>query len=298
MPNNILDGLSLVDPTGRFILATTVTTLALGIGANLLVRGGYARLEADLEENVGARGRFSHPVLDAIFRDGEAAGRRSAEPNTQAIVEAHFQSDLKSLLLAERFVRAATGLVIILGLLGTFYGLTSSIGRLVQLVAGDTGGVADVTQGVTTGLTQALSGMAVAFSNSLLGIVAAVILTIVNVFSNVTDRRVALMIRVETCLDRVLSERSPPPPNTVVRAHADGLDRSVAGFDDAVGRLETVVERFESALRDFSASTRDFTEFNAHLKDNIQRMSLSFGDLGDTLRGQIHALKRGNGQGQ
>jgi hypothetical protein len=66
------------------------------------------------------------------------------------------------LLLAERFVRAATGLVIILGLLGTFYGLTSSIGRLVQLVAGDTGGVSDITQGVTTELTQALSGMAVA----------------------------------------------------------------------------------------------------------------------------------------
>lgn len=297
MPNNILDGLSLVDTTGRFILATTVTTLVLGIGANLFVRAAYARLEGDLEENAAAPRRFSHAVLEAIFRNAEAAARRSAEPNTQAIVEAHFQSDLKSLLLAERFVRAATGLVIILGLLGTFYGLTSSIGRLVQLVAGDTSAVSDVAQGVTTGLTQALSGMAVAFSNSLVGIVAAVILTVLNVFSNVTDRRIALMIRLETCLDRAQAERLPPPANPVARTRADGLDRSVAGFGDAVGRLETVVERFESALRDFSASTRDFTEFNAHLKDNIQRMSLSFGDLGDTLKGQIHALKRGNGQG-
>ena len=297
MPDNILDGLSLVDTTGRVILATTIATLALGIGANLVVRARYAKLGADLEENATARRRFSHAMLDAIFRDAAAAARGAAEPNTQAIVEAHFQSDLKPILLAERFVRAATGLVIILGLLGTFYGLTSSIGRLVHLVAGDAGGVADIAQGVTAGLAQALSGMTVAFSNSLVGIVAAVILTVLSVFSNLTDHRVALMIRIETYLDRDLAERSPAPANGVVRARTDGLDRSVAAFDDAVGRLETVVARFESALHAFSGSTRDFTEFNAHLKDNVQRMSLSFGDLGDTLKTQIRALKRENGQG-
>ncbi len=187
--------------------------------------------------------------------------------------------------------------MIILGLLGTFYGLTSSIGKLVHLVAGDAGGVADIAQGVTTGLAQALSGMAVAFSNSLVGIVAAVILTVLNVFSNLTDRRVALMLRIETLLDRALAERSPVPRNRVAAPRTDGLDRTVAAFDDAVGRLESVVARFDSALHAFSTSTRDFTEFNAHLKDNVQRMSLSFGDLGDTLKTQLRALKRENGQG-
>jgi hypothetical protein len=45
-----------------------------------------------------------------------------------------------------------------------------------------------------------------------------------------------------------------------------------------------VVGKFEAALTRFSGSTRDFQEFNLHLKDNIQRMSLSFGDLSDALR--------------
>jgi hypothetical protein len=61
-------------------------------------------------------------------------------------------------LLGERFVRSATGLVLILGLSGTFYGLTLSIGKLSRLLSVEGAKVADVTQSLTTGLTQALSG--------------------------------------------------------------------------------------------------------------------------------------------
>jgi len=301
VPSTIFDGLSLIDSTGRLILASTLATLALGVGANLFVRARYKGLERDLAENgAAARGRFTHALLRDIARSAEEAARRSAEPNTQAIVEDHFQSDLRSLLLAERFVRGATGLVIILGLLGTFYGLTSSIAKLVQLVSGEPGGVADVTQGVTTGLTQALSGMTVAFSNSLVGIGSAVVLTVVGIVSNVTDRRVALMIQIETYLDRLLSDPSlasgAAPGAALPGGRADRLERTVATFAASVERLESAAERFESSLHAFSTSTRDFSEFNAHLKDNVQRMSLSFGDLTDALKTQVVALKRGDGK--
>ena len=42
--------------------------------------------------------------------------------------------------------------------------------------------------------------------------------------------------------------------------------------------------RFESALETFATTTRDFHEFNLHLKDNVQRMSLSFADLSEVLK--------------
>ena len=158
-------------------------------------------------------------------------------------------------------------------------------------MGGDAGGVSDVTQAVTTGLTQALAGMAVAFSNSLLGVASAVVLTVLGVFSNLTDRRVALMVHLETYLDRLPSDAA----SAGGAATTDGLERAVAGFDASVERLDAVVLRFESALSAFATSTRDFTEFNAHLKDNVQRMSLSFGDLSDTFKSQVLALKRGNG---
>ena len=50
-----------------------VTTLVLEVGANLFLRAAYARLEGDLEENAAAPRRFSHAVLEAIFRNAEAA---------------------------------------------------------------------------------------------------------------------------------------------------------------------------------------------------------------------------------
>jgi hypothetical protein len=284
MPASILDGLALVDPIGRLILGATAVTLVSAVLANLALVARYGRLDAEIDGEGGTGGRFESPVLADVLREVERAARGPEAPSTQAIIEERFQSGLRASLVAERFVRSAVGLVIILGLLGTFYGLTSSIGRLVQLVAGDSGAISDPSLGVTAGLTHALSGMAIAFSNSLVGIVSAVVLTVLGVFSNPTDRRVALMLRFEAYLERLVAERRG--------AQVRGPD----GFAESVARLEAVVTRFDDALQAFSASTREFSEFNAHLKDNVQRMSLSFGDLNDALKAQLATVKRENGR--
>ena len=251
MSNPILDGLSLVDPTGRVILATTLASLLAGVACHGVLGLRYAALERDFRQNAAPRPHFAHSVLSRIVEDAGQAAQRSREINTQAIIEDRFQSELGPLLVAERFVRASTGLVIILGLLGTFYGLTISIGRLVHLVSADTGALADVTQGVTHGLTDALMGMAVAFSNSLVGILSAVVLTALGVVSSVTDRRTALMVQIETYLDRVL-------PSPV--AARDDTASSVGSFGASVARLDGTVARFEAALQRFAADTRDLWE--------------------------------------
>jgi len=153
--------------------------------------------------------------------------------------------------------------------------LTLSIGRIVQLVAGEATAATDITQGVSQGLSHALSGMAVAFSNSLVGVLSAVILTVVGILSNVSDRRTAVMVQLETFLDRAL----PRPATTP--------GQQIAGLDQAMGRLETAVASFEAALQKFASTTGDFHEFNAHLKDNVQRLSLAFGDMSATLKAQL-----------
>jgi hypothetical protein len=250
-PTSIFDGLALVDGTGKTILATTVLSLLAGICAHVFIRAGYAALEADLRGSDASNRPFRYHVLERIVREAEQAAGRTREVNTQAIIEDAFQAELRPLLLAERFVRAATGLVIILGLLGTFYGLTMSIGRLVNLVSADPGAAADVTHAVTGGLTQALTGMAVAFSNSLVGISSAVVLTVVGVLSNVTERRNALMVQLETYLERRLPAPAPAPSTSVGDA---------AAFHESVARLEGTVARFDAALQRLSADTKDLRE--------------------------------------
>ncbi|HEY2747798.1 MAG TPA: hypothetical protein VGL86_24415 [Polyangia bacterium] len=283
MPHAIVDGLALVDTVGRAILATTILCLIAAVAANLWLRGRYGALERDLEHN---RLRAAHPLLNRILDSAIEATRRSGASGAQAIIEERFAAEMERSLLAERFVRAATGLVIILGLLGTFYGLTLSIGRIVGLVAGDAAS-SDVAGAVTAGLTHALTGMAVAFSNSLVGIVSAVILTLFNVVSNVGERRTALLLKLETRVEQLSASGV---------ADATQSAGNVVAFLEAIARLEGVVARFESGLSGFAASSRDFHEFNVHLKDNIQRMSLSFGDLSDTLQGQVVALKSRDGR--
>ena len=186
------------------------------------------------------------------------------------------------MLLAERFIRSATGLVIILGLLGTFYGLTLSIGKIVHLVGAETTGATDVAQGVSQGLTNALSGMAVAFSNSLVGILSAVVLTVLGILSNVSDRRTAVMVQIETYLDRVRAQRS------VMGGASD-----MTALGPAIALLDGAIKRFETALQGFAGTTKDFHEFNAHLKDNVQRLSLTFADLRDSVKAQIGTLGPG-----
>jgi hypothetical protein len=294
----IVDSVWVVGASGQLIIALILAILVISIVATFTSRARYASMARDLARHIPER-EVGDAVLDRIVRDARAARRGGAqEVNVQVIVEHAFQVELRGLLVAERFVRAATALVIILGLVGTFYGLSMSIGKLVNLVAADspeaTGG--DLTETLTSTLTNALGGMSVAFTVSLFGIATAVVLTLLGVFFNVTDRRTALMVQIEAHVDRLLAAEgggssAGAGPGGVVRV--DGrFEQLVVGFGASVAQLASAVDQFEGALTTFATTTRDFKEFNLHLKDNVQRMSLSFGDFSEALKAQVGHLNR------
>lgn len=304
MDDAFSQSLSLVDVSGYLIIAAILAFLAISIALTFLIRARYWAIERDLKRFSGQTGGFNSKVLNRIVDEVATAMRAtSGDVNTQAIIEHHFQEELNWLQTGERFVKAATGLMIILGLVGTFYGLTLSIGKLVSVISADSTQTVELTQSLTKGLTEAVSGMSVAFSTSLFGILAAIVLTLVGVFWSVTARRLSVMVQIEKYLDNVLlGAARGAPPHVAVPADAAGanafvadrLDRLVAGFGQSVSELQGTVTRFENALQAFATTTRDFREFNMHLKDNVQRMSLSFGDLSETVKQHVSALKSGH----
>ncbi len=296
MREGFLGSLALVGTSGAAIIGTTLFVLFLSIGLNLYLRARFAGLTRDLEDHTRADRPFTHRVLNRVLDDArEARLRQRQDANLQAIVEHYFQRELGGLLLAERFIRAATGLVIIFGLVGTFTGLTLSVGQLVNMLAEDPARGVDVADVATKGLTRALSGMSVAFSSSLFGIGSAIVLTLFNVLSNVTDLRLALMLAVEAHLERVLEAGHAPHGAHGVHGELspenEQLAQIVADFGNQVAGLESCVQQFGAALQSFAGSTRDFREFNLHLKDNVQRMSLSFADVSEAIKGHAHALR-------
>jgi hypothetical protein len=281
-----VESFGLIGASGYVILLAIVGVLVAGVVANFVVGGRYARLERELLTNPTGTGPFTQPVLGRIVSDARLAFEQGqSSDGHQALIENAFVSELRGPLLAERFVRAATGLLIVLGLVGTFYGLTSSIGRLVSLVTAETPEATEIGQMLTQGLSQALSGMAVAFTTSLFGIVAAIIMILLNVVSNVGDRRTAVMVRIEHYLDGLAARwQATDGPRHGAEPPLAG---TVARFGDSVAHLEDAVARFDAALQSFAGSTREFGEFNRHLKDNIQRMSLSFADLSNALQDNL-----------
>src|SRR5688572_24614610 len=293
MQEDFLGSLALVGPSGAAIIGVVLFVLFLSIGLNLYLRGRFATLTQDLDDHKRVDRPFSERVLNRILEDArETRQRQGRDANLQAIIEHHFQTEHAGLLLAERFIRAATGLVIILGLVGTFTGLTLSVGQLVSMIAEDPARGVDVADVATKGLTRALSGMSVAFSASLFGIGSAIVLTLFNVLSNVTDRRQALMTAIEAHLEKLLVVGpAPSAEHGEMSPQNAELAQIVADFGAQVAGLESCVMQFGSALSTFAGTTRDFREFNLHLKDNVQRMSLSFADVSEAVKHHVHALR-------
>ena len=299
----VLVEVATLDVRGYVIVAAIVACFVVSLLTTLGVRARYARIASDLNEKAGVV-PFETPLLRLIVQDVSERARAGGSPGVQAIIEHHMQQQLRGALLGERFVRASTGLVIILGLVGTFYGLSLSVGKLVRLLAADSGTV-DITQALTVGLTDTLAGMSVAFTSSLAGIAAAILLTLLNVLLNIASARNALTLQLETYLERLLAGELAHAAtlaadgSSAVAAVAGGLSSREAralgqlldNFGESVKQLEGSVTRFESALSSFATTTRDFREFNLHLKDNVQRMSLSFADLSEVLKQQ--ATQRG-----
>ena len=291
---------SLVDTSGWAIIGLIVLLLSSSVFLTVLLRARYARLSIELVRRGGPELTFESPVLERIARDARAAFGQPGEVNTQALIDHAFQTELKSLIVGERFVKASTGLTIILGLVGTFYGLTSSIGKLVGLISADATAASEIAESLTRGLTQALTGMSVAFSTSLIGILSAIALTLLGVFFSIADRRTAVMAEIEAYVDNQLRRRFAAPAAPLGEvvgigggavAGAGQLGAMLASFERSVGQLQGTVEQFHSALHAFATTTRDFREFNHHLKDNVQRMSLSFADLSETLKSQARTLE-------
>lgn len=303
MRDALLGSLPLVGFSGYVVMLAIVTLVVVALIVTAHVRRRYGAMISDVRRNAGqVPPAFRSATLEQIAREVQtAAAQQGSDVNTPAIIESSLQVELSGLLAGERFVKAATGLTIILGLLGTFTGLTLSIGKLATLVSGTAPAVGDLTESLTRGLTQALSGMSLAFATSLFGIASAIVMTLAGVFFGVADRRTAFTVQLEDYLDNTLlaAWRRPSAADdarggataiAVGGAAGAALEGLVARFGQSVAALETAVGQFDGALRTFSGTTRDFREFNLHLKDNVQRMSLAFGDLSETLKREVGAL--------
>ncbi|HSY55490.1 MAG TPA: flagellar motor protein MotA [Bradyrhizobium sp.] len=190
-----------------------------------------------------------HPTLlapMAAILGGERSGRMTISQQTMR----HLLDSIATRLDEARDIsRYMTGLLVFLGLLGTFWGLIETVGSVGKVidglkVGGDAGALFDTLK---EGLAAPLGGMGISFSSSLFGLAGSLILGFLDLQSSQAQNR------FYTDLEDWLA--------TTVRGYASETGPS--------GDLQAAVDRLRTSLEDGGAS-RTTTTAMANLAEAIQ----------------------------
>jgi hypothetical protein len=158
--------------------------------------------------------------------------------------------------------RYMTGLLIFLGLLGTFWGLidtVSSVGNVINTLkpGGEAGAIFD---SLKEGLAAPLSGMGISFSSSLFGLAGSLVLGFLDLQTSQAQNR--FYTELEDWLSTTVRDLVAEPGTGAVTVSASG---AVA----LPGDLKTAIERLRESISE-SGSNRATTTAMANLAEAIQ----------------------------
>jgi hypothetical protein len=157
---------------------------------------------------------------------------------------------------ARDILRYMTGLLVFLGLLGTFWGLiatVSSVGGVIQSLkaTGDAGSMFD---SLRQGLAAPLSGMGISFSSSLFGLAGSLILGFLDLQSSQAQNR--FYTELEDWLSTTVYDQATEP----------GTAGAAVGFS---GEVRSALDRLRDAVNEAGGSKAASTAM-ANLAEAIQ----------------------------
>lgn len=182
---------------------------------------------------------------------GDRLGRQSISTST---MRSMLDSIATRLDEARDISRYMTGLLVFLGLLGTFYGLIStvtSVGNTIQALDVGTGSASVIFEDLKSGLQAPLAGMGTAFSSSLFGLAGSLILGFLDLQAGQAQNR--FYLDLEDWL------------STQADLDAGGVVDSGLGGED----MKTAIERMARAVQDGGGGTRS-NQAMANLAEGIQ----------------------------
>lgn len=318
--NTILDLLQTIDITGKVIVGIIVGIFLIALIVDILIKIKYRSIAKHLESRQQRRsGVFKNELLNRIVQDYKAASSSPySDVNTQAIIEKTFMDELRAYLMGETLVKRSVSILIVLGLLGTFIGLTISVSELVAVLLPGSGSAANLDWTlILEKLAGAAKGMGAAFITSLAGIAFSILLTVIFIVLDCEDERNKLMVNIEEYLDNVISvaiakdkETEYTILNRILRdTFIDFGNKIETSLKDTVNEfgnkltnvvmdvslssqtLDNTIDRFDSCLANFANSVRDFSEFNTNLRNNVEMMDVSFIKMAESMSSSANLIK-------
>ena len=192
--------------------------------------------------------------------------------------------------------RYMTGLLIFLGLLGTFYGLLLTVGSIADVIGNLSVGSGDVNQmfdQLKGGLVRPLHGMGTAFSGSLFGLAGALVLGFLdltagqaqNRFFNELEEWLAGITRFS---GGMVGEGETPVPH-YVQALLEQTAENLDGLQSVLARGEEGRSIHTQTLNTLSDRISDLTEMMRVNQQLMQRMAEGQAALTPVLRRMAEA---------
>ncbi len=190
--------------------------------------------------------------------------------------------------------RYLTGLLVFLGLLGTFYGLletVTSVGKVINALDVTSGDSSTLFANLKEGLTAPLAGMGVAFSSSLFGLSGSLVLGFLDLQTSQAQN--AFYTDLE---DWMTSMTELDHPVTAMQANGLGVQGpEMQAMFDRLGNTMQNTNSSQNAIRAMAELARGIDGLVKHIRteqDDLRRHILEQGDTNKKLRDLIEALLR------
>ena len=213
---------------------------------------------------------------------GSRMGRMAVSP---ILMRSILDSIATRLDEARDISRYMTGLLVFLGLLGTFWGLietVSSVGNVIQNLraGGDAGSVFD---SLRQGLAAPLSGMGISFSSSLFGLAGSLILGFLDLQSSQAQNRFYTELEdwlSTTVYDQAVEPGAAPAVGMTgeVRTAIDKLREAVndagsgKGASSAMSNLAEAIQSLVHHMRTEQQMIRDWVDAQAEQQREIKKL--------------------------
>jgi hypothetical protein len=228
--------------------------------------------------HAGDTGATRQPILLAPM--ARLIGERGGKPISTLMLRAILDSVGSRLDEARETSRYLTGLLVFLGLLGTFWGLLETVGSVGDVIRSMQGG-ADATvmfDELKTGLAAPIAGMSIAFTSSLFGLAGALVVGFLDLQAGQAQNRFymeledALSANATDPLFEAASNAGLPPELAAALARLGTGEAGSRASTTAMANLAEGIQGLVKHMRGEQQMIRDWVEAQAEQQREIRKL--------------------------
>lgn len=258
---------------GSVITGLIIAVFIAGFYVNLFVRRRYISLSVELAAFcAGDIDAFRSEMLAWISEEYKATVNSGVESiNTSSIMDMALEAYHKPCLQGESFLKKVNGLLITLGLFGTFLGLTSAIGNIGSTMAETSAEELMSEAGINTFkvLVSSFRGMSVAFITSLFGTGFSILFSFLTSFFSSGNAKKLFITQLEEYLDVKLASEAMENKNNQGLEHQEELSTLCSTLTESISSFNQTVRSYADELQSLRGFNQEFSRNIGQAQDSV-----------------------------